>query len=845
MGGPRPGRHPRPMDTTTPPAGRLPRRPSSTGPVAATWVAGTGAFLLVAAAAVFVGVRWDRLPEAAKLALVGAVTGAVLAGGHALRRSLPATGGVLFHLGAFLLPVDLAGMGMRAGVGWRAIVVSEGVLGVAVLGGLAAASGSVVLGWAATTSMVVLALGLAAVTPLPAAVVLAAAAVAAHLGGARRQALAWSSAAALGPVLGFAATAVVEASAGPGAGVLAALGVEGGVLALLGCLAGAAVAAREARERGQAALAALALAGGGAGLAVTWAGAGIPGSTTLVALPAAFLVVEVVAALCDRDPFWRPLARCGAAVAEVGAGVVGGAWTLGLVVAAPIVETGFDLMSDVPGWEPRPGSGASLAVLAGAWVVAGARRGRVEPALATVASTARGALGHPVTGALAAVAAVAAVEVGTASGPATAVALAAAGAALVWTATPAGLLAGAAAAAWAPMAVATTPGLALPAGLAGAGIVAWGAAAGAGASSWRGRALTALAVGTAAVGSALASPFLGDAGALTAFVLQAWLLAAVVDGGDPVAGDVARAGIVAGVALALAAPETGAGVLAAAAATVLLAADAVRLGRPRVGVAAAFSLQALVALLALAARFDQPETGLVLVLAAVVWAGLAAVVDDAWRPPFLAAAGMGVVTGLALASADPVLLAHALIVSGGLVVAAGVAAGHDGIAHVGGAGVVLGIFGHLDAASVTALEPYVAPVAAHLTLVGWRARRTRALGSWVAYGPAVALLGGAALAERVAGGPGWHAVVAGGVGVAAVAAGGWRRLAGPLFLGTGLVVAVTLVESLGALAGVPTWGWLAAGGSALLAVGVALERADTTPAEAGRRLVDVIAERFE
>jgi hypothetical protein len=55
---------------------------------------------------------------------------------------------------------------------------------------------------------------------------------------------------------------------------------------------------------------------------------------------------------------------------------------------------------------------------------------------------------------------------------------------------------------------------------------------------------------------------------------------------------------------------------------------------------------------------------------------------------------------------------------------------------------------------------------------------------------------------------------------------------------------VTVHESLGALAGVPTWAWLSAGGSVLLGIGVALERSDTSPVEAGRRLVDVVGERF-
>src|SRR5687767_24231 len=138
----------------------------------ATWVAATGAFLLVAAAAVFIAVRWDTLPEAAKLALVGALTGGFLIGGRALRRTLPATGDVLFHLGAFLLPIDVAGLCVRAGEGWRNLVLSEGLLGVVALGSLSIATTSVVLAWAAAASMVVLAVGVAAVSPLPAPLVL-------------------------------------------------------------------------------------------------------------------------------------------------------------------------------------------------------------------------------------------------------------------------------------------------------------------------------------------------------------------------------------------------------------------------------------------------------------------------------------------------------------------------------------------------------------------------------------------------------------------------------------------------------------------------------------------------
>ena len=69
------------------------------------------------------------------------------------------------------------------------------------------------------------------------------------------------------------------------------------------------------------------------------------------------------------------------------------------------------------------------------------------------------------------------------------------------------------------------------------------------------------------------------------------------------------------------------------------------------------------------------------------------------------------------------------------------------------------------------------------------------------------------------------------------------------FIDEGLAPATDLhkeaaVATLTALAGVPTWGWLCLGGALLLSVGIALERSDTSPVEAGRRVVDVVAERF-
>jgi len=89
-----------------------------------------------------------------------------------------------------------------------------------------------------------------------------------------------------------------------------------------------------------------------------------------------------------------------------------------------------------------------------------------------------------------------------------------------------------------------------------------------------------------------------------------------------------------------------------------------------------------------------------------------------------------------------------------------------------------------------------------------------------------------------------HALVAGAIGLAAVMVGGTKRLIAPLLLGTALLVGLTAHESLGVTREVPTWGWLALGGTVLLLAGVAMERLDTDPLESGRRVIDIVGERF-
>ena len=825
-------------------------------------MAGTGAFLLLASASVFIAVRWDQVPEAAKLALVGALTGAFLAGGRAIRRTLPATGDVLFHLGALLVPVDVAGLSLRLQLGWRQLLLTEGVVGIGVLGALAGVAGSVVLAWGAAASVVVLAAGIASVTPLPAPLVLAAAALAASLLGRHRPAIAWAAAAGLAPLAGAVATGVLRTGSSGGTGVLTELGLAGrtaALLALASSIVAAAVLGREAARRHDLALVALAGACLTTGAATTWANASPPREVGLVVGPAVFLLIQVVAMLCQRDGFWGRPARGAALCSEVVVAVVATPLAAALLLVAPFVDEGLDLFSDGDGWTPEPAAGLAWVLLAGGWLLAAWRR---QGPKASPAAALRSAVLDGRTVAFLATATGAGLVVGTASTIAIATGLLVVAAAVVVAAsTPSGVptsgrqedhfwalpvMVVGAAAAWAPFVVGLShPVVSLPVALAAAAVL--GGAALAWSRAFRGWVSAELAIAGSLVafsGGAIAIGEIGVGAAMLAAVVGAWGTGVLVERAAPLAGHLARASMAVSVAGAL----TGTFVeivAVAAAATLLLVIDAVRHDEPLIGLGAAAGAPLVVGSACGAAGLAVASTGLVLCASAGLLGGLALLCPARWRLPILAAGAAGLGAGVPRAAGEPARLAECLLVTGGLGVGAGVVTRRWVVGHAGAALAVVGMGLHLTVGGVTASDAYVAPVALQLVVAGWQLRRrVDPPSSWVAFGPAIGLLGCAALAERLSGGPAWHSLVAGAVGVAAVAAGGWWRLAGPLFLGTGLLATVTLVESLATLAGIPTWAWLAAGGTTLLAAGIALERSATTPVEAGRRLVDVLDERF-
>jgi len=850
-------------------------KPQSSGRQAgATWVAAVGAFLLVAAAAVFVAVRWQRLSDLSKLALVAGVTVMCLAGGRWMRRSLPATGDVLFHLGAFLLPVDLAAAFAHAGFGWRALVLAEGLLGVVVLGGLGRATGSVVLHWAAVVAVPVLAAGVAAFTPVPAPLLLAIVAVSAEVALSRHRPgstgtglVVWAALAGLAPLLGAASGLVAGGLAVHlGAGTLADLGLTAHAQLLSAPLAGAlaaAVLANRARRRDDVRLAFAAMASVVVGVTTSLVGADLPPITFTLQLAAAFALIELVALALARDPFWsRPTGQA-ALFTEATVGLL-----LLAVAAVPLLDPWAIGAMGGQDWV----IGLALGTAALAWLAADLRApagvagnfwsaGRRPVSSSATRSSAvaqspglfRGG-GSPFVTVAASACIVAGTAFATASGLAAALVMVSVSALAVAGRRPGAAHVAGLGALWALASASAHPLAGAGVGLAAALVAAHAAATGRGSGRPDGHAamlLTASAVGTTVLAGVVVAPAVVPDLAVVLTAVALWLVALVLDrtppgGGRAVScpGDWARAAMLAPVlaGVALAPRQTLLGVCGVVA---LYVVDAVRLDRPVVGCGAALAGQGLLVQAAVVSELEVAEAGIALCVGAVVWGGLAAVVDLRWRQPFVVAAAAGLGVGVVLSTADPEALASTLMIAGALLAVAGLVLSRHFVGHGGGALVCGGLALHLHLAGVTALEPYLLAPALQSVVLGWQARRSWALSSWVAYGPAVVVLGGVALAQRLAGGGGGHALAAGTVGVVAVAVGGWRRLLGPLMAGTALLVVVTVNESLSALAGVPTWAWLATAGLVLLGVGVGMERGETSPADAGHRLVDVLSERYE
>jgi hypothetical protein len=871
------------METTLPPPPAAPPPPSPPPPAptpdddapdhtrtGAIWVTGTGAFLLLAAAAVFVAVRWEHLGDQVKLAILGALTGGFLLAGRRLRRDLPATGGVLFHLGALLIPLNTATLALHAELDPSQLLLVEGAIATIAWFLLDRVEPSPVLRWAAGGAFVVAVAGAAGTLALPTPLLLALAAVAAHARRASKPALGWALVAGLGPVIVFAERWLSGSDVASHLGL--APDVPGLVWAVSGALA-AGVIGREAQHRRQALLVVPAGASLVIGVAAAWSVLDPSAAVDLLGAATAFLLVELAAGLTREDPFWRGPTHAVAVAAE--------AIALAMLPLAALATAWWFADSRLEGVHHGAVAGAALLTVA-AWLVGDLRRLAAPSRGGTIPwSLLLGSGWWPATVGVAAYLLVA-VALLTGSPLAVAAAMVVLAAAFVLTGRPGGHAIAVLLAVLAPLFAAfdllvlgrsrwartatgiddllgTDGSLAAIAviGLAGALILAAAAVVRArladpadnGPLAW---ALAGSALGPIVTATCVLAGNVADLGLLIGAIAAAWAVALVLDAGEPVEG--ARRGVGhlgaigrAGSMLAL----LGAGavgargtIVLAGLLTVAFVADAARRRTEVPLLGLAVTLPVLVGAVGADVGLTTAEIGVALTLLAAVGAGAHLLVGDQRGWPFLGVVVAGGTTGLGLAATGSTTGWLAVLVLAGI----GFAYATVNESLVGGAisavAAIVATWGLLVDGRVVAFDAYLAPVALVLVVAGALARRSNRVSSWVAYGPAIVLLGASALFERVSGGGGIHALVAGAVAVLAVVVGGQRRLAAPLLLGTALLVGLTAHESLSVTRQVPTWGWLALGGAALVAAGIVMERRDTSPMETGRRLVDVVGSRF-
>lgn len=800
----------------------------------ATWVAATGAGLLLAAACVFVAANWDHIPDAVKLALLGGITGVAVVAGDRLRSSLPATGSALFHLGALLVPVNVAAVDVRLGATWREMMLHGALVSLPASALLAARSRSVVLGAATSAAVVALAGGIAANTALPAPFVLAVAAAAlVALDRKRAHALVWATLAGFAPVVTLALHDTVL-----GHGVAADLGVlvvrPWAWPLATGALA-AAVVGVEARRRDDTALLVLAAGALVAHGAVGWSAAGVTRDGAVLVLPSLFVLAELAAFGTARDRFWATPSTTLAVGAEITA----------------VVPT--TLLAIAAAWLPRSATATvAAALLAIAWAIGAARRTvSVEPDEGDDLLAATFAAGAFVAAIGAATANVTAV--------ATAAVVIAAASLLVaprrWYPVGLGFSVFASFSALPDVAPVATH-LTVP--LAAAFLAAGVSRRLPGARPNEHTGVTAAALACLALGAfgASAQPELGVALVAPAWVAGWWVLGcagvvALVDPVDRAAAELGRVAALAVMLVTLSWPPADALVPALALAG-FGAVDAWHTRRPSIAALLALPVVQLEFALAAQAGLATATTGIALTVAASVWLGLAALGDASLRRPLCAIAALSTAAGLAAATNDAGAFGVTLTITGALLAGAALVIDERRLLVAAGAVTAVGVWVQLAAGGVQMSEPYVAPVVLSLLVAGWRVRAAAPeaagagrTGSWAAYGPAIALLGASPVVERLRGGGAGHAMAAGAVALVAIVVGGSRRLSAPLLLGTATLAVIGGHEVLRPAAGVPLAAWLAAGGLALLGAAVAIERSDTSPVEAGRRVVDVLSEQFE
>lgn len=264
-----------------------------------------------------------------------------------------------------------------------------------------------------------------------------------------------------------------------------------------------------------------------------------------------------------------------------------------------------------------------------------------------------------------------------------------------------------------------------------------------------------------------------------------------------------------------------------------------------------------------AAGVDAGTSAIAASLVGVGLSGLAAL-DRRLVVGQTAGVAASVIAVVASAAASPVFTSIALVVLGAQTIAAGLTTGRR-VLRAAGASLTVGATISLwwttgtNQWVVDAIAPYgadggdvaLAAASAALLAGGWLTRRTLPVSTWLAYSPGLGMAGTWLVATQLEPGTDWATFAALIVGVVALAVGGVRRLGAPLVLGTLLVVSTIVVSAGSRLAATPTWVWIAVGGAGLLVIAALVERSERPLLPVGRRsdhqqsLLEQFCEEFQ
>ncbi len=219
---------------------------------------------------------------------------------------------------------------------------------------------------------------------------------------------------------------------------------------------------------------------------------------------------------------------------------------------------------------------------------------------------------------------------------------------------------------------------------------------------------------------------------------------------------------------------------------------------------------------------------------------------------------------VASGAASPIFKSITLVVFGAQFIAAGATSGRRWVIAAGsvvtvGATISLWWTTGTNQWVIDTIAPYgadggdvaIAVASAALLVGGWLLRRRFGASSWLAYSPGLGMAGTWLIATQLETRTDWATFGALIVGVTALAIGGVRRLGSPLVLGTLMVIATIMVSAGARLSAAPTWVWIAVGGTGLLVIAALIERSERPLLPIGRRtdqqqsLIEQFCDEFE